>query len=603
MTELKTILGVGMSVLVVTHVFAAENHVSPIDMVADKKGETLYVAGHTAERVMIMNVANAKTRSVSVPGRPTGLALSSNGGELFVTIAGPAGGVHVLDTKKVGISRALPTGHTPMAPVLSPNGKALYVCNRFNNDVSIIPLSGKDGPVRIPVTREPVAAALSPDGRFLFVANLIADGPADGAYVAAAVTVIDTAARKVAATLRFPNGSGSLRGICVSPDGKYVYVTHILGRYHMPTTQVERGWMNTNAMTIIDVATLKILNTVLLDDTELGAANPWGVACTADGKYVCVAHAGTHELSVIDQPAMISRLKAADDPAVVCDDLAFLVGIRRRLDLAGNGPRGLIMIGSVAYAAEYFTDSIGVLDIDPDASPRPTARSAPLRTGVKESAARKGERLFHDAKLCFQQWQSCATCHPDARVDALNWDLLNDGMGNLKQTKSMFLAHKTPPAMASGIRDKAEIAVRAGFQFIHFSVRPEEEAVAVDEYLKSLEPVPSPYLVDGKLSAAAERGRKLFFDEKVGCAACHPKPLYTDLKLHDVNSKSGNDRRGTFDTPTLVECWRTAPYMHDGQYTTVKELITDGQHDVTESNLNELDEKQIDDLVEFVLSL
>ena len=65
----------------------------------------------------------------------------------------------------------------------------------------------------------------------------------------------------------------------------------------MPTTQVERGWMNTNAMTIIDVTTMKVLNTVLLDDTELGAANPWGVACTADGKYICVAHSGTHELS------------------------------------------------------------------------------------------------------------------------------------------------------------------------------------------------------------------------------------------------------------------------------------------------------------------
>ena len=492
MIKLRPIVGVALALVLTANAQAAKNYVSPLALVANEKGDTVYVAGHTAEKVMIMDLAKAKTKAVSVPGRPTGLALSKDGKDLFVTVAGPAGGVHVLKAKGGKVRRSLPTGHTPMSPVLSPDGKTLYVCNQFTDDVSVINVKGDAKPVRIPVKRQPVAAAITPDGKYLFVVNLIPDGPANGAYVAAAVSVIDTAAKKVTATLRLPNGSSSLRGICVSPDGKYVYLTHILGRYHMPTTQVERGWMNTNAMTIIDVAKLKILNTVLLDDTELGAANPWGVACTDDGKYICVAHSGTHELSVIDQAALIENLKTVEKPDEVCNDLAFLVGIRRRLDLSGNGPRGLVMIGTTAYAAEYFSDSVGVLDINPDASPRPHAKSLPLGPKVKETAARKGERLFYDGKACFQQWQSCATCHPDTRVDGLNWDLLNDGMGNLKQVKSMLLSHKTPPAMSTGIRASAEVAVRAGFRFAHFSVLPEEDAVAVDEYLKALEPVPSP---------------------------------------------------------------------------------------------------------------
>jgi hypothetical protein len=37
----------------------------------------------------------------------------------------------------------------------------------------------------------------------------------------------------------------------------------------MPTTQLERGWMNTNALTILDLAGKKLLNTVLLDDVDL----------------------------------------------------------------------------------------------------------------------------------------------------------------------------------------------------------------------------------------------------------------------------------------------------------------------------------------------
>jgi Zn-dependent protease len=46
------------------------------------------------------------------------------------------------------------------------------------------------------VVREPVAAALTPDGAFLFVANLLPAGPSDGDFVAAAVSVIDTAASR-----------------------------------------------------------------------------------------------------------------------------------------------------------------------------------------------------------------------------------------------------------------------------------------------------------------------------------------------------------------------------------------------------------------------
>ena len=141
----------------------------------------------------------------------------------------------------------------------------------------------------------------------------------------------------------------------------------------------------------------------------------------------------------------------------------------------------------------------------------------------KLTVARRGEMLFHDADLCFQHWQSCASCHPDARTDGLNWDLLNDGLGNPKNNKSMLLAHKTPPSMWEGVRPNAEDAVRSGIRSIQFSVRPEEDAVAIDEYLKLLTPVPSPHLVGGKLSASAQRGKALFFSPRVGLRDLPPR--------------------------------------------------------------------------------
>ena len=187
--------------------------------------------------------------------------------------------------------------------------------------------------------------------------------------------------------------------------------------------------------------------------------------------------------------------------------------------------------------------------------------------------------VFHDARLSFQHWQSCASCHPDARADGLNWDLLNDGLGNPKNTRSMLLVHQGGPAMSLGVRASAEAAVRAGFLRSLFAAVPEEDAAAVDAYLKSLAPVPSPHLIDGRLSPAAERGKQLFFDPKVGCAACHPEPTYSDKKLHNVASQGKfDDPNDKFTTPRLVEVWRTAPYMHDGQYLTIKELLVEGKH-------------------------
>ncbi|MBR4833119.1 MAG: hypothetical protein IKU86_02145 [Thermoguttaceae bacterium] len=216
---------------------------------------------------------------------------------------------------------------------------------------------------------------------------------------------------------------------------------------------------------------------------------------------------------------------------------------------------------------------------------------------------RRGEILFHDATSCFEHWQSCVTCHPDARVDGFNWDLLNDGTGNLKNTKSMLLSHETPPSMISGIRADAETAVRAGFTHILFKHAEEKNACAVDEYLSSLRPVPSPYLVDGELSESAKRGKVLFESDRTGCAICHPAPHYTDLRLHRVGSQDVNDYIDAFDSPTLIEVWRTAPYMNTGGFHTVRELLLEGKHGARDGRLDKLTPQEQDDLIEYVLSL
>ena len=207
----------------------------------------------------------------------------------------------------------------------------------------------------------------------------------------------------------------------------------------------------------------------------------------------------------------------------------------------------------------------------------------------------KGDMYFHDATICFQNWQSCATCHPnDARMDGLNWDLLNDGMGNPKNTKTLLFSHQTPPCMATGIRKNAEVAVRSGVKYILFMEGEEEISESIDEYLKSLKPLPSPYLQNGKLSAKAKRGKKIF---KENCASCHSGEYYTDLKQYKVDWTTGPDKGLSMDVPALNECWRTAPYLYDGRSYLMKDMLK------VHGPRKPVSEKELEELEEYVLSL
>jgi len=601
---------------------ASEPYLGPVAIVASEKSDAMFVACADARKILHVDLSTGKVaRRLDAPAAPTGLALSRDGTKLVVTCAGPRSTVCVIDTSAMKIIAKIPAGHTAAAPVVSPDGQRLYVCNRFDNDVSVIDLAAGKELAHVAVIREPLGAALTPDGRSLLVINHLPADRADSFFVTAVVSVIDTRTHRTA-TIRLPNGATSLRGVCVAPDGRYAFVTHILSNYELVPSQLDFGWTNINALSVIDTAEMKRVNTVPLDDMYLGAANPWGLVC-GNGGHLCVAHGGTHELSVIDWPALQRRLQnpsagttwgtpnSSSDtlggsyglPAVngIPNSMGLMTGVRQRVAILGKGPRGVAVVGSKVYIAGYFSDTVDVVDLRGE---KPTRlKTISLGPKPKMDTRRFGEMLFHDATICYQHWQSCSSCHPDARSDVLNWDLRNDGVGNPKNTRSMLLAHRTPPAMATGIRPTAEAAVRAGIRNTLFTDRPEAEAAAIDAYLRALKPVPSPYLVDGRLSPAAQRGKRWFESDRVGCHRCHPAPLYTDLSMHDVDTRGSYDMSSRFDTPTLIEVWRTAPYLHDGRYTTIEELIVEGRHGLTRGRLERLTKRQIADLVEFVLSL
>jgi cytochrome c peroxidase len=158
--------------------------------------------------------------------------------------------------------------------------------------------------------------------------------------------------------------------------------------------------------------------------------------------------------------------------------------------------------------------------------------------------------------------------------------------------------------MSSGRRETAEVAVRAGLRHILFAVRPEHEAAAIDAYLRNLAPVK--LLASGRAAVAGSvaRGRALFHNPAVGCAVCHPSPLYSDLNQYDVGtSKSQGEAVQNFDTPSLVEIWRTAPYLHNGSASTLIELLTQGNPIQTHGRTSHLSMQELDDLCAYLRSL
>ena len=539
-----------------------------------------------AEGNVILRLSPQGTLSAKVAvERPTGIA--SDGQAVYVT-AGIGGGRLVKMSADGKVLAETAAGHSPCAPVLSADRKSAYVLGRFTAEVAEHDARTLAVKRRAKVLREPVAAARA--GERLFVANLLPDGPATGEVVAASVSVVDLKDFSVR-HVKLPNGSTGVRGIAASPDGRRVYAVHTMGRFQLPTTQLERGWMNTAVCSVFDGTSGAAIGSFLLDDPLLGAANPWGVAVSPGGNWLCIAHAGTGELSVIACAEL--------EKGVAMDDLGFCRRVgRRRIDLGGDGARGIAFADGKAVVALYFDDAFAFVDLKTGAVERSVFGQRAETCGDRR---RRGEMLYNSARLCFQHWQSCASCHPDGRADGLSWDLLNDGVGNAKQTKSQLYGQFTPPTMVTGIRKDMKTCNRAGLVHIQFVRRPEEDALCLDAYTESIAPVPSPRLEGGRLSAAAERGRKVF--EKASCGLCHSGPYTTDCKAYDVGLGTGTEARRLFDTPTLCEVWRTAPYLYDGRSATMMDVLTRDNPDDTHGHTQGLAPDELRDLEEYVLSL
>lgn len=601
---------------------------SPFDLEFSPDGALLAVSDRTADRVYLIDVEDGSLKKeIKTKDQPLGLAWENPTSIVFAEYGEAK--LARINTKKGKVKKRFNVSPKPVGVSVSSKNQTAVVTEFGLGEVCLVDLKSNQLKSRISVKRQPYFSAITPDEKLALIGHLIPGDAATDAFVGSTISLIDMETQKNAGEILLPYGSSNVRKIVVSPDGRWAYVAHTRGKVNLPTSQLERGWVNTNALSIIDLNEETLYATLLLDYVQRGAADPWGVAISPDGHSLYVTLAGVHEIAHIDLKRMHAMLagdlsgvdllpsdakariahsvwhEIKKDPAArqqLENELSALYAadLLERYSLGVYGPRGLAVSpdGKMLAVGGYFSGRVLLID----ANNMKVMKDISLGKQSKESVIRMGERFFHDGKHSFQHWLSCATCHPDGRADGMNWDLLNDGIGNPKNTKSLVYSHKTPPSMSTGVREDFETAVRAGFTHIQFIVADDSVVTSVEKYIGSLEPESSPYLSrKGKMSKEAKYGKELF--QNAGCSNCHPSPLYTDLSKHNVGTRYKLDRTGTFDNPTLLELWRTGPYLHSGAAgdleTMMKKLNIDDQHGST----SDLSQKDIEALIAYLKSL
>ncbi len=262
----------------------------------------------------------------------------------------------------------------------------------------------------------------------------------------------------------------------------------------------------------------------------------------------------------------------------------------------------------------------------------------PRDNPLTEERVALGSRLFRERALSRDGSVSCASCHREAAglSDSRRFSTGVDGRVGSRRAMGLFdLAWKTSyfwdgrarslrEQVRAPIEDHAEMdetlervaaklaadpAYPALFRaaFGEPEITAEKLALALENYLLTLTSPPAKFdrVLAGQASftESERRGFELFvteYEPRTGqrgadCFHCHGGPLFTDHQFHnnglsDERGDAGRFRvtaleadRGKFATPSLRNVARRGPYMHDGRFGTLEEVVAHYDHALTRS--------------------
>ena len=254
--------------------------------------------------------------------------------------------------------------------------------------------------------------------------------------------------------------------------------------------------------------------------------------------------------------------------------------------------------------------------------------SLPPDNPLTREGVELGQILFHDTRLSVNNTQSCASCHDQSHAfsDLRRFSLGAEGQVGKRQAMPLFnlawasgffwdgraktlreqvlmpitdkheMNEKVERVVEKLSRDKDSVALFSK-AFGSPEINAERIAKALVQYLLTLISQDSRFdqavRKVAELSEQEKRGLQLFVtehDPKRGlmgadCFHCHGGTLFTDHQYRDNGlSLTPEDvgrmivtgeaiDRGKFKTPSLRNIAVTAPYMHDGRFATLEEVV------------------------------
>jgi cytochrome c peroxidase len=250
------------------------------------------------------------------------------------------------------------------------------------------------------------------------------------------------------------------------------------------------------------------------------------------------------------------------------------------------------------------------------------SRFNPQQKTPEQTVAKLGEKLFFDPILSLDNSISCASCHQPAHAFADTVALSNGfqkrkgtrntpTVMNLGQTELFFwdgrvktLARQAlepiqnvaemnlPITMALARLQKDSTYSALFFSIFNRKVNADDLGTALATFQQSLETSDSPFDEwkfsedSNSVSAEVKSGFDLF-NGKAKCVRCHfgadlTTREFRNIGLFDAKRLSDTGRMlvtgnmndlGKFKTPTLRNVAITAPYMHDGRFKTLQEVV------------------------------
>jgi len=548
--------------------------------------------------------------------QPHSVILSSNGQRAYVSNQW-SDNVSVIDLATSKVIDTLKTGNGPAGLSLSHDGKSLYVVNSYSSSISLIDLSTKEEQKRFTTGNNPTGAKLSPDGKTLVVTSRRAIIAPYGEPIKSELTVIDENTQRVSDRINIESAY-MMENAAFTPSGDLAFVTMIRPKNLIPSIQVDRGWIMTYGIVIVEQGGKGRTIQLLLDEPNAFYADPFDIAITPDGKKAFVSHSGVNCISVITIDSIRSLIAESTPEMLNIYPNHLGVSSRyvtRRIS-TGADPKGLALSpnGKLLYVAEQLEDRIAVINTESLETIRTIDLGGPRRITVN----RQGRRLFANAGHTFQNQFACYTCHPDMHEDGLVYNMAGKDMGrNLTNTESLRDIAETAPFKWNG--KNQTVYKQDGMRFSTVLTRTERfsynDLDAITAYILTGIPYPPnlQYNPTGELTESQLRGKAVFertndnsgkeIPENNRCITCHPPPYYTNRKLADVGTLASSDDSIKFDTPHLNNIYASPPYLHDGRASTLEEIWTKYGTTDKHGQVNDISKNQLNDLVDYLKSL